>query len=178
MSKTLDQAIEELAADIGQLESELRRKKETVNTLCSVNGRAPLYSLENAATGSSLGIRSDLFYGQPLATAVRTILEMRRMQDLGAASINEIHEALVQGGYQFHTKSEEVARQSLRNSLSKNNTTFHKLPNGRFGLLAWYPNVRQARSAAATNGADHGGDEEPVQDQNEEAATETSAAAS
>jgi hypothetical protein len=59
-------------------------------------------------------IRPDQFYGQPLASAVRTILEMRKQQDLGAATVKEIFEALTMGGYQFNTKNDEVAVASLR----------------------------------------------------------------
>ena len=31
---------------------------------------------------------------------------------------------------------------SLRISLGKSSHTFHKLPNGQYGLLEWYPNVK------------------------------------
>src|SRR4051794_15346435 len=135
MTKTLDQAIDELVGDIANLEAEISKKKETVNTLCVVDGREPMYSLDSPSKSIPTRIRSDQFYGQPLASAVRTILEMRRQQNLGAATNTEIYEALIAGGFQFNTKSEDVARASLRNSLSKNTVTFHKLPNGQFGLL-------------------------------------------
>jgi hypothetical protein len=174
MTKTLSQAIDELVAEITTEETATRKKKETVNTLCGVEGRPPAYVLTDAADSIPTKIRSDQFYGQPLASAVRTILEMRRAQDLGAATVNEIHEALTAGGYQFQTKSDDVARQSLRNSLSKNNTTFHKLPNSRFGMLSWYPNAKAAKPSAASNG--NSDEAEPTE--NEEATTEGSAVAS
>lgn len=148
MTKTVDQAIDEIVAEIDKAEAEIRDKKKTVNTLCTVAKRDPLYKLDEPEQVVSTSIRPDQFYGQQLATSVRTILEMRR--HLGAATINEIYDALTKGGYQFQTKNDEVARQSLRNSLAKNTTTFHKLPNGRFGMLSWYPNVRQAKSNATT----------------------------
>ena len=88
-----------------------------------------------------------------LATAVRTILEMRRANNLGAALNNEIYDALIAGGYQFNTKSEDVARSSLRNSLAKNTVTFHKLPNGRFGLATWYPNVKPSKPSPSDGDA-------------------------
>lgn len=149
MTKTLDDAIAELVAEVTTLETELRKKKETVNTLCGVAGRAPAYAIASEEAAVPTNIRPDQFYGQPLASAVRTILDMRKQQNLGAATVNEIYEMLVAGGYQFNTKTEEVARQSLRNSLSKNTVTFHKLPNGRFGLLGWYPNAKTSKSSAA-----------------------------
>jgi hypothetical protein len=85
---------------------------------------------------------------------------MRRQQDLGAAQVAEIYEALIKGGYQFQAKNDEVARQSLRNSLAKNTVTFHKLPNGRFGLLSWYPNAKAPKAGTTTTTVT--GDFEPV----------------
>jgi hypothetical protein len=167
MNKTLDQAIDEIVADIGKLEAQIREKKTTVNTLCGVAGREKMYQLDEPEQAVPSRIRPDQFYGQPLASAVRIILEMRKQQNLGAATNNEIYDALTAGGYTFNTKSDDVARASLRNSLSKNTVTFHKLPNGRFGLLSWYPNAK-AKPAAAS--AANGNDEEDVDEETSEAA--------
>lgn len=153
MTKTLDQAIDEIVAEIGRLESEIRDKKKTVNTLCAVAGREAMFVLDAAETTLPTQFRPDQFYGQALATAVRTILEARKQQNLGAATVKEIFEALTGGGYQFNTKNDEVAIASLRNSLSKNTVTFHKLPNGRFGLLSWYPNAKPTKANAVASGA-------------------------
>jgi hypothetical protein len=172
MTKTLDQAIEELVADISSMEGMIRDKKKTVNTLCGVAGRDDLYKLDTPEEAVPNRIRPDQFYGQPLASAVRTILEMRRQQNLGAATNNEIYDALTAGGYQFQTKSDDVARASLRNSLSKNTVTFHKLPNGRFGLLGWYPNARPAKTVQIV-----GGTSNEMPEETETAAEETAAAA-
>jgi hypothetical protein len=150
MTKTIDQAIDEIVADIGKFEAQIREKKTTVNTLCSVAGREKLYQLETPTEVVPSRIRPDQFYGQPLASAVRTILEMRKQQNQGAATIKEIFEALTAGGYTFNTKSDDVAHASLRNSLSKNTVTFHKLPNGRFGMLSWYPNAKPQKASTTT----------------------------
>jgi hypothetical protein len=150
MSKTVDQVISELAAEITADEASLRKKKETVNTLCGAVGRPPAYALESSATALPTQVRSDQFYGQPLAGSVRTILEMRRAQNLGAATNREIYDSLMAGGYEFDTKSEDIAQKSLRNSLAKNTALFHKLPNGQFGLVAWYPNVKKPKAAPAS----------------------------
>jgi len=150
MTKTLEQAIHEIVGDIEKLEARIREKKTTVNTLCGVASREPMYKLETPEEAVPSRIRSDQFYGQALATAVRTILEMRKQQNLGAASITEIFDALSAGGYTFNTKSDDVAKQSLRNSLAKNTVTFHKLPSGRFGMLSWYPNAKQAGKIVQT----------------------------
>jgi len=150
-SKTVEQAINEMMAEIATIESNLREKKKSVNTLCAVDGRPDAYVIEGAQTSVPTQIRSDQFYGQPLAASVRTILEMRRAQNLGAASVNEIYDALIAGGYQFQTRTEDVARNSLRNSLSKNTVTFHKLPNSRFGLLSWYPKAQKSSDGTSAD---------------------------
>jgi hypothetical protein len=175
MTKTLDQAIEELVAEIATAESSIRDKKKTVNTLCGVAGRDDLYVLDTAEVAVPTRIRPDQFYGQALATAVRTILEMRKAQNLGAATVKEIFEALTAGGYTFNTKSDDVAHASLRNSLSKNTTTFHKLPNGRFGMLSWYPNARPARAASSNGGTT---DADDITEPETETATEETVAES
>lgn len=144
MSKTVDQLIAEKTAEISADEAALLQKKEMVNMLCKADGRSPIFAIQDV-TAVPTRIRSDQFYGQPLASSVRTILEMRKQQDLGAATVNEIFDSLIAGGYEFDTKSDDIARKSLRNSLSKNNILFHKLPNGRFGMLAWYPNAKKAK---------------------------------
>lgn len=157
MTKTVDQAISEIQAEIAKLEAELRTKKETVNTLCGVLQRPPLYAIASEHKPVvHQSVRSDQFFGQPLASAVKAILEMRQAANLGAASINEIYEVLVRGGYLFNTQSEEIAKKSLRNSLVKNTAQFQKLPNGRFGIKSWYPKVRLARSGGPDN--EDGGD--------------------
>jgi hypothetical protein len=147
MTKTVDQAISEMQTEITAEEAATRKKKETVNTLCGVIGRPPAYVMDVGASALPTQIRSDQFYGQPLAASVRTILEMRRAQNLGAASNLEIYESLKAGGYEFETRSEDIAKKSLRNSLAKNTALFHKLPGGQFGLLSWYPNVKKPRPA-------------------------------
>jgi len=102
----------------------------------------------------NLAIQSDQFYGQPLASSIRTILELRKALNQGPATINEIHAALVEGGFGFETKNEDNAKRGLRISITKNTSLFHKLPNGKFGLLEWYPNAKQPKAGKATSGAD------------------------
>jgi hypothetical protein len=125
--------------------------KKSINTICSAANEPPMFpesELRGESRGPSLSIQSDQFYGQPLATSIRDILEMRRMLKQGPASVNEIFEALEQGGFKFETKNEENSKRGLRISLTKNTAIFHKLPNGRFGLVDWYPNVKTQRSAS------------------------------
>jgi hypothetical protein len=87
-------------------------------------------------------IRRGQFYGQPLATCLRTILEMRRSaggEDV--ASVNELYAALKEGGYAFEAKDDENAKNGVRISLRKN-SQFHRIPSGDWGLRSWYPNIK------------------------------------
>jgi hypothetical protein len=167
-------AINRLTADIEAQESKLAEMKRMVNTLCGYAGIAARYQNVNAGARdvSIANLKSDQFYGKPQATAVREYLEMRGAPStggLGAASVREIYKALKDGGFAFDTKNEENAMRGLRISLAKNSTTFHRLPNGQFGLLSWYPKVpkssgavepAEAKAAASVTVPDNGTDDE------------------
>lgn len=134
------------AQKIQALEAEIAKTKDFVNQIRAFEGETPLYTETVASMNGSLAsMRSDRFYGQPLATAVRDILEMRKVANLGAASINEIYSTLISGGYNFETANEENAKTGLRSALRKN-PVFHKIPgNGQYGLSEWYPKRKKSR---------------------------------
>ncbi len=46
------------------------------------------------------------------------------------------------GGYKFETASEENAKTGVRNALRTSSSIFHRLPNGHYGLLSWYPSAK------------------------------------
>jgi hypothetical protein len=137
--------IESLAPAIEIYEAKLReqlravaRTKEIINDLCQSAGLPARYADVTAdAQASSASIRGDTFHDKPLATAVREFLEMRKSSNLGPASPETIFNALAQGGYVFG-KDQENAKRGLSVSLAKNSPTFYRLPNGEFGLRAWY----------------------------------------
>ena len=146
MTKTLDQAIDEIVADIAKLEAQIREKKTTVNTLCGVASRPLMYQIDAPEVAAPTRIRSDQFYGQPLASAVRTVLEMRKQQNLGAAQVGEIYDALIRAAIIFRQRTRRSRVSRCGTHSSKNTVTFHKLPGGRFGLLSWYPNAKSPKS--------------------------------
>lgn len=149
MEKETTALIGRMVADIEKKELELADLKRTVNSVCIFEKLPPRYTDVDAATRSSSGqIRRDQFHGVPQATAVREYLTMRgdsKAGGLGAATVNEIFEALKTGGFRFDVKNDENAKRGLRISLTKNSTTFYRLPNGTYGLLEWYPNIREPR---------------------------------
>jgi hypothetical protein len=140
MANDMDSALERLQQKLQQQLDQVRKTKTAINALCEAFDRPAIYT-DIEQEGAIKQIRSDQFYGQPLATCVRSILEMRKAADRGAASVNEIFDALKAGGYAFETKDDENAKNGLRQSMRKN-TIFHKLPGGQWGLLTWYPNAK------------------------------------
>jgi len=165
MSSHYDQTIAELQKKLREQEVEVIKTKDMINRLCEFAGKPVIYTdTELQPSAGVASIRSDQFYGQPLATAVRQILEMRQSADLGPATVRELYETLREGGYHFETKDEKNAMRGLRISLSKNVALFHKLPNGRFGLLSWYPKAKRTRVKLIQN--EHDNQQESIEDPN------------
>lgn len=138
--------IEMIQGEIGELDRQLTDRKRMVNELCRFAGRPALYA--DAALASAAGsskTRPDEYYGKPLATVIRLVLEKRQAGNLGAATVNEIYDEMVAGGYHFQAKSEENAKRGLYTSLGKSTHTFHKLPNGTYGLKEWYPDAPRSK---------------------------------
>lgn len=134
MADPLIGAVEELEK---QLQEELQKAhttKKLINSLLRRMGKPDRYT----DTGEiGLGpVRSDMYYGKPLATAAQMVLE--RFQH--ATSAQDILKALEDGGFDFRPMewSEKMRLRNLAISLAKNTKTFHKLPNGTFGLRNWY----------------------------------------
>lgn len=146
MSEHVERTIEMVQKQVRDAERDLSEKKRMVNTLCGLIGRPPLYADAERAATESVDIRSDEFYGQPLATVVRRVLEKRKAANLGAATAPEIFEAMKAGGYDFGKTGDANSKRNLRISLTKNSAIFHRLPGNRYGMLTWYPNVKPARA--------------------------------
>jgi hypothetical protein len=176
MDNAFAPAIAALQAELAELDRKSRELKGTINVLCKHAGQPELYQNIGAEAGTATvaGIKADTFYGKTIATAAREYLEMRKASNLGPATPREIYEALVEGGYQFEAKSKDIAMVGLRSNLRKNSKTFHRLPNGQYGLLSWYPNAKAAKASAAGNGDDS----EPEEAETKSAADTRSAAES
>lgn len=142
--------LERLQAKLQSQLDAVRKTKIGINALydaCDLP--APYMDVDEGSAIKT--IRRGQFYGQPLATNVRAILEMRRAAGLDAASVNEIYQALLDGGYAFEAKDHENAKAGLRQSLRKN-PIFHRIPSGEWGLLAWYPNAKVEKDDDDSNG--------------------------
>jgi hypothetical protein len=140
-----ERAISDLVAKIEERMKPILEDKRTVNKLCELAGMSPRYADAEIANTGSFAIKPDQFHAKPLATAVREYLTQRGPSDrggLGAASVNEIFEALISGGYTADAADENNAKRGLRIALTKNSQTFYRLPGGAYGLLEWYPNAK------------------------------------
>jgi hypothetical protein len=164
---SFEPVISRIVRSIEEVEATLVQKKRLANELCREYGRPPRYPDADAPKAASLSAMGrDVFYGRPLATVIKEFLEMRGPSNqggLGAASVNEIYDALVAGGFKFETKDEANAKRGLRIALAKNTTAFHKVGTGSgsdsYGLTEWYPNIRPPRVRSPRQD-----DEAPVDD--------------
>ncbi len=162
----IDQSIATLLDQLRQVQQKEVALKQSINVLAGSAGRPALFSESELGTsGTIASLRPDAFYGKPLGDSVKRILEMRDAAGLGPATVREIYDLLIKHQYQFTAANEKNAMDSLRISLGK--TQFiHKLPDGSYGLLAWYPNLRQARAT------DDAGEADDEQQETEEPAAE------
>jgi hypothetical protein len=140
-------AIEALRGELLDFEKKVAETKAMINRLCVLAESEPLYpDLRTPDKPSLTTTRSDQFYGKKQHSAAREYLEMRHAANLGPATPREIYSALVEGGFGFETSNETHAITGLRTTLRKNSSIFHRLPNGQYGLLSWYPNAKAAKS--------------------------------
>lgn len=150
-------ALEILEPKLEELERKANALLAIINDLRAEDNLPPRHpsgggsgssSSSAAAGGTIASIRPDTFYGKKLQTAMREYLEMRARQNLGPAKPREIFDAITAGGYQFETRDENVALVGMRAMLRKRSAFFHKLPNGAYGLTAWYPDARKPKASA------------------------------
>jgi len=157
-------AIEVLQEQLQSLVRDVAERKRMINSLRASIGEPPLYSdVVVEQLGDAVG-RADEFYGQPLSTCVRAYLERRKQ----ACTAAEILAGLQRGGFDFDAAGwkEKDRLRILAVTLAKNTKTFHKLPNGTFGLISWY----DAKTiASARRGADDSEDADAKEEPDEPA---------
>ncbi|SKA30964.1 hypothetical protein SAMN02745126_05060 [Enhydrobacter aerosaccus] len=150
MREQLEPAIAALQQQLIDQEKKVIETKTLINRLCEAAGIPPAYADVGSPTGPSItAIRGDTFYGKVMTTAAREYLQMRKAANLGPTTVREIYESLKKGGYHFETEDANNAMTGIRQVLRKNSGIFHRLPNGEWGLLAWYERVKQQKQAKA-----------------------------
>src|SRR5258707_5065302 len=129
-------AITDLVAKIDERMGPIREDMKMVNRLCGYAGLPPRYAdVEVERTTGSHSFRRDQFFGKPLATVVREYLELRGPSDRGgqgAATVNEIFDALVAVGFKTHTNDQLNAKRGVRIALTQNPTALQPRPNGAY----------------------------------------------
>jgi hypothetical protein len=144
VSDHIEQTILSLRKKIADHEAAITKVKVTINQLLELEGRQPMYTDADLQQKPSIlqHIRKDQFFGKPLATCVRMILDARGAANQGGATTEEIHAILSEGGYAFGPGNE------LRNvgiTLGKN-MLFQRTPNGLWGLREWYSPGKKERA--------------------------------
>ena len=137
-------AIEKIAAH----EVEIMRLRAFVNEADRLNGLEPRFddvivptSTNTVARAASKRWQAGEFFNKPLSGVVRQILFARAEAAGGPspASVDDIHEALMQGTFNFETTGADAQKNGIRISLGKNSAAFVRLPNtDLFGLVEWY----------------------------------------
>jgi hypothetical protein len=114
--------------------------KKAANSLARSVGEPEPYNdvlVEAAPTGGAVRLRPDEFASERApASAARAYLAVRG-RSRGAATADDIYDALVHGGYDFGGAKETDAKGGLRIALAKD-TKVHRLPNAHYGLREWY----------------------------------------
>ncbi|QPD04510.1 MAG: hypothetical protein Nkreftii_002284 [Candidatus Nitrospira kreftii] len=153
MEDRLAGAIEVLQEKLQEQIRSVLETKKMINSLRQMNGEAPLFNDADLRLEDSGPSRPDQYYGKGPGTACREYLEWRKR----ACSADEILKGLSQGGFDFKAagyEDEDSRLRSLSILLAKNTAMFHRLPNGTFGLIAWYPEVAKKKAKEKPNEGD------------------------
>lgn len=155
-------AIDALEKEFEDLERNAYAILQSINLLRSKAGLPPRPGAGNfghqAGPGEGGGhsspklkIHSDSFTGKKLGAAVREYLTLRKDSGGDApATSREIFDALKEGGFSSGAKDEATALVVLRTLLRKDTKDFAKLPNGKYGIRSWYPNLRPPKDSSKT----------------------------
>lgn len=182
-ASALQPAIDMLEKDFADLERKANGLLTSINLLRERAGLPPRpggwssgddMKADNGASSAPIKLHSDTFTGKKLGAAVREYLTMRKDARMDApATSREIFDALKQGGFVSGAKDDATGLVVLRTLLRKNTTTFAKLQNGKYGLRAWYPNLRAPKGAPGIESSD-----EPTAETDDNEDTESEATAS
>jgi hypothetical protein len=167
----LQSAVTALLAKLDAQEQVVRDTKKTINTLLHHIGKPVMFpeAEEEVQSRPGAAIRPDQFYGRPLATVAKEVLEARGQ----AMAAQEILDTLERGGYDLAAQGwkEKDRLRSFTITLSKNIVAFHRLPNGFFGLPKWYPEAMKQKLAAKAEKNATPTEEAPEADEHLEQAT-------
>lgn len=154
--------LEPLVAKIAERETRLaaelaadREDKNAANVLCRMAGQKEIYNIDTPLGGASqtpaptvLRFKVDRFVGMELSEAVMDYLDARKANGSmeGPATIDEIYDGLLSGGYKFGGTTENPAnhKRAMNIALTRNTAQMHKINENTFALRRWY-GMRAAR---------------------------------
>jgi hypothetical protein len=144
---------------LAPLQDQANRIKDRINGLYELEGENGPYPeatsiksdyVPRGIPRGTLLSRKDQFFGKPLATVVKEILEWRAKENLGAIPLDDLYELMNQGSYGFEGKDDSTKKRILASSLGKN-PAFIRLPNsGDIGLAEWYPSAKRGRPKSSS----------------------------
>src|SRR5205809_986307 len=129
-TESIQKTLQVMTTQIDDDERAIAEKKRAANELCRLLGQLPVYP--NVDT-SHLGVATlpDEYYGRQMPEVIRTVLEKRKRANLGAATVAEIYQAMVDGGFHFQTENPNYRKRGVYSVLA-DARTFHRLPDGRY----------------------------------------------
>ena len=161
MSDPYQPLIDDATAKLRTQESAVVDTKKFINQVCQFAGRPLIYNDDELVVGASstpsFTVTRNTFYGRALATCVREFLKSRERGPTKEATLEEIMEALRIGSYDLDaiTKDKDGQKRGVAISLAKNTQAFHRLPNGDYGLMEWYPVIKARKEAKPYGNGGH-----------------------
>lgn len=160
MDESTKTTVDKYQAKLVALDAQARKIKIAINGLYELEGEEPLYPNIDGEEQSSVNrpqtIRPDQFFGRPLATVVREILNARSQRQQGAIPMDELYALMTSGGFDFEGKDDVAKKRTLAITIGKN-PAFVRVPSsGHVGLGEWYPNAKKKPAPAASGPADDG----------------------
>jgi hypothetical protein len=148
MDESTKTTIEKYQAKMELLEAQVRKIKISINSLCELENEPPIYDVGDETSGpfaKPQAIRSDQYFGRPIATVVKEILTARFERQLGAISLDDLFSLMLQGGFDFEGKDESSKKRSLAITVGKNPAFIRVPSSNHIGLSEWYPGAKRSR---------------------------------
>jgi len=134
----IEKKVEELDSLIQQKQAELEELYRKVNNLCEMFD-IPHAKYEIKGQDKEIRhvkLKGDEYFRKPTATAITLILEDRKIRDMGPATVDEICEKMVEGGYIFEVQEPKKA---VGTAMGKNPKFTRVGDTDKWGLTEWYP---------------------------------------
>jgi hypothetical protein len=122
--------------------NDVAETKKMLNRLALDLGEkeVPFPDIQPESLEGNKKIRPDHFFNMPLATAVRTFLQLKGV----ATSWDEIVAALREGNFDLPRTSQ--AEDEARTTILRNTANFVLIGDNYFGLKTWYPEKKSPKS--------------------------------